>query len=161
MKIVGGLIGSLALTISVELASAQTIKIGMMLPFSGVSADLGDAQVKGFDLYVKLHAKDLEPYKVDIVRREEGPPSGAIAKTVATELITIDKVKLITGVVGSPSAIAMAPVITQAKVPLITSNAGTAWITNLSPYIVRFSFACGIEDQPLWTAVRRSVHRTW
>ena len=157
MKIVGGLIGSLALTISVELASAQTIKIGMMLPFSGVSADLGEAQVKGFDLYVKLHAKDLEPYKLDIIKREEGPPSGAIAKTVATELITIDKVKLITGVVGSPSAIAMAPVITQAKVPLITSNAGTAWITNLSPYIVRFSFSMWHPAYPMGTFAAKSL----
>jgi branched-chain amino acid transport system substrate-binding protein len=35
----------------------------------------------------------------------------------------------------------MAPVVTQAKVPFIISNAGTAWITTLSPYIVRFSFS--------------------
>ena len=93
-------------------------------------------QIKGFDLYLKLHAKDLEPYKLDIVKRDEGPPSGANAKTVATELITLDKVKLIAGVVFSPSAIAMAPVVTQAKMPFLISNAGTAWITNLSPYIV-------------------------
>jgi ABC-type branched-subunit amino acid transport system substrate-binding protein len=58
MKVVAALVGSLALTVSVEVASAQIIKIGMMLPFSGVSADLGDAQIKAFDLYVKLHAND-------------------------------------------------------------------------------------------------------
>src|SRR5215471_9483660 len=134
MKVLAVGLGALAVAFGVGAASAQTIKIGLILPFSGVNADLGDAEVKGFDLYMKLHAKDLEPYKLDIIKRDEGPPSGANAKTVATELIIQDKVKLITGVVFSPSAIAMAPVVSQAKVPLIISNAGTAWITNLSPY---------------------------
>ena len=64
-----------------------------------------------------------------------------VAKTVTTELITNDKVQLVTGFVFSPSAIALAPVITQAKVPMVIANAGTAWITNLSPYIVRLSFS--------------------
>ena len=32
---------------------AETIKIGVMLPFSGVNADLGDVQVKAIDLYMK------------------------------------------------------------------------------------------------------------
>ena len=35
----------------------------------------------------------------------------------------------------------MAPVVTQGKTPFIIANAGTAWITQLSPYIVRFSFS--------------------
>jgi branched-chain amino acid transport system substrate-binding protein len=43
--------------------------------------------------------------------------------------------------VFSPSAIALAPVVTQAKVPMVIANAGTAWITNLSPFIVRLSFS--------------------
>ena len=120
---------------------AETIKIGILIPYSGTNADLGDVQDKAFDLYMKLHAKDIAPHKVELIKRDEGPPSGANAKTAATELITRDKVNLILGVVYSPSAIAMAPVITQAKVPFIIANAGTAWIPQLSPYIVRFSFS--------------------
>src|SRR6185503_20613921 len=65
------------------------------------------------------------------------------------ELITLEKVKLIAGVVFSPSAIAMAPVLTQAKTPLVISNAGTAWITNLSPYIVRLSFSMWHPAYPM------------
>src|ERR1051325_3399149 len=122
-------------------AQAETVKVGIILPLAGVNADLGDASKKGFDLYLKLHANDIAPHKVEIVERDEGPPSGANAKTVATELITRDKVNLLLGVVFSPSAIAMAPLVTQAKVPFIIANAGTAWITTLSPYIVRFSFS--------------------
>ena len=122
-------------------ARAEHIKIGVILPYSGTNADLGDVQDKSFDLYLKLHAKNIAPHTVELIKRDEGAPSGANAKTVATELITRDKVDLLLGVVFSPSAIAMAPVVTQAKIPFIIANAGTAWITQLSPYIVRFSFS--------------------
>jgi len=108
-------------------------------------------QAKAIDLFMKLHGKDLAPHTVELIKRDEGPPSGASAKTVATELITRDKVKLILGVVFSPSAIAMAPVMTQAKVPLVITNAGTAWITTLSPYIVRFSFSMWHDAYPMGT----------
>ena len=122
-------------------AQAETIKIGVVLPFSGANADLGHQIDKAFDLYVKLHANDIAPHKVELIKRDEGPPTGAQAKTVATELITNDKVPILAGFVFSPSAIALAPVVTQAKVPMVIANAGTAWITNLSPFIVRLSFS--------------------
>jgi branched-chain amino acid transport system substrate-binding protein len=130
-------------------AQAANVKVGIILPFAGVNADLGDAEKKGFDLYLKLHAKDILPHTVQVIERDEGPPSGANAKTVATELITRDKVNIMTGVVFSPSAIAMAPVLTQAKAPLLISNAGTAWITNLSPYIARLSFSMWHPAYPM------------
>jgi branched-chain amino acid transport system substrate-binding protein len=126
---------------SVTIAQAATIKVGVVLPYSGVNADLGSQIDKAFDLYVKLHAKDLGDDKIELVKRDEGPPSGAQARSVASDLVTIDKVKLLTGFVFSPSAIALAPLVTQAKIPMLIANAGTAWITNLSPYIVRFSFS--------------------
>jgi branched-chain amino acid transport system substrate-binding protein len=141
MRIVGRLaLAALAFTMG-GAAQAESVKIGVVLPFSGANADLGHQIDKAFDLYVKLHAKDIAPHTVEIIKRDEGPPTGAVAKTVTTELITNDKVQLVTGFVFSPSAIALAPVITQAKVPMVIANAGTAWITNLSPYIVRLSFS--------------------
>ncbi|MBI1201153.1 MAG: ABC transporter substrate-binding protein [Rhodopseudomonas sp.] len=134
--------GLAALALSLGgVAQAETIKIGVVLPFSGANADLGHQIDKAFDLYVKLHAKDILPNKVEIIKRDEGPPTGAQAKTVTTELITNDKVQILTGFVFSPSAIALAPVVTQAKVPMVIANAGTAWITNLSPYYARLSFS--------------------
>src|SRR6202049_1615893 len=138
-------------------ARAENIKIGVMLPYSGVNADLGDVQDKAIDLFMKLHGKDLAPNTVELIKRDEGPPSGASAKTVATELITRDKVKLILGVVFSPSAIAMAPVMTQAKIPLVIANAGTAWITTLSPYIVRFSFSMWHDAYPMGTYAAKDL----
>src|SRR4030081_2173476 len=138
-------------------ARAENIKIGVILPYSGVNADLGDVQDKALELFMKLPGKDLAPHTVELIKRDEGPPSGASAKTVATELITRDKVKLILGVVFSPSAIAMAPVMTQAKVPLVITNAGTAWITTLSPYIARLSFSMWHPAFPMGTYAAKSL----
>ena len=130
-------------------AQDKTVKIGVVLPYSGANADLGHQIDKAFDLYVKLHAKDIAPLKVQLIKRDEGPPTGAQAKTVATELITNDKVPVLAGFVFSPSSIALAPVVTQAKVPMIIANAGTAWITDLSPYIVRLSFSMWHPAYPM------------
>ena len=149
MKLIRWLgLAALALAVSGS-ANAQTVKIGVVVPFSGANADLGHQMDKAFDLYVKLHAKDIAPYKVELIKRDEGPPTGAVAKTVTTELITNDKVQVVTGFSFSPSAIALAPVITQSKVPMVIANAGTAWITNLSPYIVRLSFSMWHPAYPM------------
>ncbi len=142
--------GLAALALAVNgAAQAETVKIGVVLPFSGANADLGHQIDKAFDLYVKLHAKDIAPNKIEIIKRDEGPPTGAQAKQVTTELITNDKVDLVTGFVFSPSAIALAPVVTQSKTPMVIANAGTAWITNLSPYIVRLSFSMWHPAYPM------------
>jgi len=138
-------------------ASAETIRVGVMLPYSGVNADLGDVQDKAIDLFLKLRGNMVGPHKLEIIKRDEGPPSGANAKTVATELITRDKVQIIAGVVFSPSAIAMAPVMTQAKVPFLIGNAGTAWITNLSPYIARLSFSMWHPAYPMGTYAAKTI----
>src|ERR1700722_17269307 len=154
--VTSGAIAALALGLMAP-AQAAEVKVGIILPFAGVNADLGDAEKKGFDLYLKLHAKDILPHTVEVIQRDEGPPSGANAKTVATELITRDKVNIITGVVFSPSAIAMAPVLTQARAPLLISNAGTAWITNLSPYIARLSFSMWHQGYPMGTYAAKTL----
>jgi branched-chain amino acid transport system substrate-binding protein len=149
-------IAALALGLAAPVQAAN-VKVGIILPFAGVNADLGDAEKKGFDLYLKLHAKDILPHTVEVIERDEGPPSGANAKTVATELITRDKVNIMTGVVFSPSAIAMAPVLTQARAPLLISNAGTAWITNLSPFIARLSFSMWHQGYPMGTYAAKTL----
>jgi len=109
-----------AAMLAVAPAAAKTIKVGVILRYAGVNADLGQQIDRAFDLYVKLHAKDLAPYKIKLIKRHEGLPDGSKARTDITGLVTRDKVKLLTGFVFSPSVIAAAPLISQAKIP----NAG-------------------------------------
>ncbi len=132
---------ALAAVLGAGAAHAQTVKIGVVLTYTGVGAEFAQQIDRGMQLFMKLNPDAFGPCKPEIVRRDAKNPGGADAKTAAQELITQDKVDLITGVIYSSNAIAMEPVITAAKKPFLIMNAGTAWITNLSPVIARVSFS--------------------
>jgi branched-chain amino acid transport system substrate-binding protein len=117
------------------------VKIGVVLPYTGVGAEFGQQVDRGMQMYMKLNPGAFAPYKVELVRRDSKNPSGAEAKTAVQELITQDKVDILTGFIYSPDAIASASLATAANKPMVILNAGTAWITNLSPMISRVSFS--------------------
>ena len=51
--------------------AAQTVKIGLINSYTGFVAQPADQGQKGFDLYVKLHEKDLpQGVKIELLRRE-------------------------------------------------------------------------------------------
>jgi branched-chain amino acid transport system substrate-binding protein len=121
-------------------ALAQKVKVGVTLPYTGVGAELAQQMDRGMEQYLKLNAGQVKPYKITIIKRDSKAPNGAASKIDAQELLTQDKVDALAGWVYSPDAIAAAPVITAGKRLAVIMNAGTAFITNLSPYFVRTSF---------------------
>jgi branched-chain amino acid transport system substrate-binding protein len=121
-------------------ALAQEIKIGVTLPYTGVGAEIAQQMDRGMEQYLKLNANQVKPYKITIIKRDSKAPNGAASKIDAQELLTQDKVDVLAGWVYSPDAIAAAPVITAGKRLAVIMNAGTSFITNLSPYFVRTSF---------------------
>jgi branched-chain amino acid transport system substrate-binding protein len=136
-------------------ALAQTVKLGIIDTYSGPFAAVGEQLDRGIRLYMKQHEKDLPPgVKLEIIRRDDTGPNPEIAKRMAQELITRDKVQLLAGTVYTPNALAVAPLATEAKVPFIVMNAGTAMITTKSPYIARTSFTMWQSSYPLgaWAA---------
>jgi branched-chain amino acid transport system substrate-binding protein len=136
-------------------ASAQTVKLGVIDSYSGPMAGVGEQLDRGIRLYMKQHEKDLPPgVKLEIIRRDDTGPNPEVAKRLAQELITRDHVQLLGGVVFTPNALSIAPLATEAKVPLIIMNAGTAMITTKSPYIARVSFTLWQSSYPLgeWAA---------
>jgi branched-chain amino acid transport system substrate-binding protein len=122
-------------------AVAQTVKLGVVLPYTGVGAEFGQQVDRGMQMFMKLNPGAFGPYKVEIVKRDSKNPSGAEAKVAVQELVAQEKVDLLTGFIYSPDAIASAALATEAKRPMLIMNAGTAWITNLSPMISRVSFS--------------------
>ena len=96
---------------------------------------------RGARLYLKEHQKELPPgVNIEFLIRDDTGPNPDKAKQLAQELIVRDKVNLLAGVIFTPNAMAIAPLATEAKVPFVIMNAGTAVITTRSPYIVRLSF---------------------
>jgi len=130
-----------ALSVSALSATAQTVKVGMVVGVSGPGADIGESMVRGADLYLALHGKDLPSgTKVELIKRDDGSNPDR-TKRLAQELVVRDKVQLLTGVTLSPQALTIAPVSTEAKVPTLIMNATTGALTRSSPYFVRFSYA--------------------
>lgn len=136
-------------------ASAQTIKVGMVNTYSGPNATLGDGIDKGVKLYMKLNADKLpKGVNVELIVRDDGGTNPDKAKQLAQELIVRDKVQMLTGVVWTPNAMAIAPLTAEAKIPFVISNAGASVITTRSPYIARASFTLWQSSYPMgqWAA---------
>jgi branched-chain amino acid transport system substrate-binding protein len=122
-------------------ANAQEIKVGVALPYTGIGAEFGQLVDRGMELYLKLNADKVKPYKITLIKRDVKNPGGADAKIAVQELLTQDKVDVLAGWVYSPNAIASAPIVSAGKKLAVIMNAGTAHITNMSPYFVRTSFS--------------------
>ncbi len=158
MRIVKSLVlGAAIAELAAPAAQARTVKVGVVMTFSGVNAEYGDQIMRAMNLYLKVHPKALGNNKIEFIKRDSKNPGGAVAKTEVQELITRDKVDMLAGFVFSPNAIASAPLVTEAKVPMIVMNAGTAWITNLSPYIVRTSFSMWHAAYPMGTYAEKTL----
>ncbi len=139
-------------------ASAQDVKVGLILPYTGVGAELGQQMDRGIDQYLKLNAGAVKPFKITIIKRDSKAPDGAAAKVDAQELLTQDKVDVLAGWVYSPDAIASAPVVNAGKKLAVIMNAGTSFITNLSPYYVRTSFTLWQSSYVMGEAAANIMH---
>jgi branched-chain amino acid transport system substrate-binding protein len=143
------------LALSAGVAAAQTVKIGVITTLSGPNASLGENIDKGIKLYMKQNEKRLPPgVKVELLVRDAGGANPDKAKQLAQELIVRDRVQILTGLVWTPNALAIAPLATEAKVPVVIMNAGTSMITTTSPYLARVSFTLWQSAYPtgVWAA---------
>jgi branched-chain amino acid transport system substrate-binding protein len=136
-----GLFAAALLAAAATGASAQIVKVGVVLPFTGGGAEFAQQVDRGMQTFMKMNPGAFGPYKVELIKRDSKNPSGAEAKTAVQELIVQEKVDILAGFIYSPDAIASAPLATEAKKLMVIMNAGTAWITNLSPVISRVSFS--------------------
>ncbi|HUA52323.1 MAG TPA: ABC transporter substrate-binding protein [Candidatus Sulfotelmatobacter sp.] len=138
-----------------QTAVAQTVvKVGVILTYSGPEASLGETIDRGIKLWMKEHGNDLPGIKVDLIRRDDTGPNPEVAKRLAQELAVRDKVSLLTGVVWSPNAAAIAPITKEAKLPFVIMNASGSAIVRMSPYVARISFTLWQSSYPLgkWAA---------
>lgn len=154
----------------VGIASAQNttkLKVGLMLPFSGTYASLGNAIENGFQLYVqeqggKIGGREIEFVKVD----DESEPSKATDNI--NKLIKRDNVDLVVGSVHSGVAMAMAKVAKDTGTLLIVPNAGADAITGpmCARNIYRTSFTnwqpgYAMGEQAAKNGVKKVITVTW
>jgi len=121
-------------TVALSLSAQSTVKIGWFGPETGDSALWGQAELAT----VKMMAEDYnakggiavggKKYKVEIVGYDDKGDS-VEAVNVVKRLIYQDKVVAIVGAQGSGEAIPVAPLVNEAKIPLVASTATNPKVT--------------------------------
>lgn len=136
-------------------AQAQgTIKIGIILPYSGQFADTATQLDAGIKLYMKQHGDTVAGKKIEVIRKDVGGIAPPVAKRLAEELVVRDQVDILAGFVLTPNAIAACGVSAEAKKLMVIMNAATSIITEKSPYCTRTSFTLPMVTTTLgaWAA---------
>jgi len=139
-RLAAGLVGLALSIVATTAAHAQgTVKIGLILPYSGQFADTATQMDNGIKLYMKKYGDTVAGKKIEIIRKDTGGPSPDVAKRLAQELVVRDGVDILAGFVLTPNALAVSDVSDQAKKFMVIMNAATSIITTKSPYSVRTS----------------------
>ncbi|HTQ81652.1 MAG TPA: ABC transporter substrate-binding protein [Pseudolabrys sp.] len=129
----------------------DTLKIGLIMPYSGQFADAAVQMQNGIDLYIKQHGGTVAGKKIELIKKDTGGIAPDVAKRLATELVTRDNVDILAGFVLTPNAIAAAAVSEQAKKFMVVMNAATAIVTTKSPYMARVSMTVPQLNETLGT----------
>jgi len=126
-----------------EKKAKGTVKIGLLLPQSGVYKSLGDDMTQGFQLYKNLNGGKLGGYEAQIAFGDEGE-TGDSGKAAADKLLKQEKVLAISGVVSSAVMGAIKDTVETSQIPLVGSNASPTTLKGVK-YIWRTSY---VNDEP-------------
>ncbi len=130
-------------------AYADTIKVGVIGPFSGPFALQGKNFKAGIDAYMAMNGNKVGNDTVEVVFRDVPQADPAQSKALAQELIVKEKVQYLTGFYFTPDAMAVTPILKQGNVPMVIMNAATSAIVTKSPLVVRTSFTTWQTSTPI------------
>jgi branched-chain amino acid transport system substrate-binding protein len=122
----------------------DTVKIGLVLPMTGVVGPAGQETAAAVKLYVAQHGDTVAGKKIELIIRDDASvPDNA--KRIAQEMAVNDHVAILAAGT-TPSAMSMAPIATEAKIPTVVMISGTSVVTERSPYYVRTCFTLGQQS---------------
>lgn len=119
------------------------IKVGMLVPQSGIYKSIGDEQTYGFELYLKLNDNKLGGRGVQLVYADEGE-TAASGKAALDKLLKQAQVQVLSGVANSLVMDAIKDDVEAAQTPLVGSNASPTSLGGVR-YIWRTSY---VNDEP-------------
>jgi len=132
-------------------AAQAPIKIGLLAPYSGPFASLGAQLEGGIRAWLGAHGGGIDGRPVELLVRDTTGIAPDVAKRLAQGLIVRDHVDFLAGFALTPNALAVAPLATESKTPMVVMNAATSILTTKSPYIVRVSLTLPQVTAPLAT----------
>jgi branched-chain amino acid transport system substrate-binding protein len=120
-------------------AQGAPFKIGLILPMTGQQATTGRQIEAAAKLWMAQNGNTVAGRKVELIVKDDTSLPD-VTRRVAQELVVNEHVDVLAGMGITPSALAVAPIATQSKTPLVVMAAATSSITEASPFIVRTSF---------------------
>ncbi len=127
------------LAISISSAIAQeTVKIGLLTTYSGpIGGHAGEMVDQVINTWQKRYGDTIGDKKIEIVKRDTTGPNPEIAKRLTQELVYREKVQLLIGPDFTPNALAVASLVTEAKIPTFLHAVATEGVVKKSPYFIR------------------------
>jgi hypothetical protein len=132
---------ALVIAVTNGAGAQQLLRIGLIQSLTGPFSAVGKAAVNGARLYLREHGDVVAGRRIELVVKDDGSAPDR-AKRIAQEMIVNDKVAII-GAGITPSALAIAPLITEAKIATVIMVSGASITVDRSPYMVRTSFTLG------------------
>jgi branched-chain amino acid transport system substrate-binding protein len=128
----------------------ETVKVGMLISYSGISATGGVSADNVLKLFQKKYGNEPGGKKLEFIRRDTTGPNPEVARRMAQELIVREKIQLMIGPDFTPNVLAIAPLVTEGKVPSIIPGAATQGIVGeKSPYYLRTFFSIPQSVRPM------------
>jgi len=114
----------------------ETIKIGAILPLTGKAAQYGQWAKNGFDLATEEINSLNYPYRLEMIYEDDaGDPKTGVS--AFQKMISTDKISVVTGLILSKVALAVAPIAEQNKIVLLSTSASSDEMRNAGDYIFR------------------------
>jgi branched-chain amino acid transport system substrate-binding protein len=152
-----------ALAVAAPVIAQQTVKIGLIMPYSGQFADTATQMDNAIKLYVKQHGDVVAGKKLEFIRKDSGGIAPDVAKRLAQEMVVRDNVDIIGGLILTPNSLAVGDVSAEAKKLAVIMNAATAIITTKSPYMARTSLTLPqvAETFGTWAATKGGAKKVY
>ncbi len=120
----------------------EPLRVGLLVPTSGVYTVLGTTMLQGFNLFVDANQDAFGGRSLETVTVDEGETAQS-GVDAAQRLLNAEAADLVIGIVSSAVALNVRDLFHEQQVPLIIANAGASVLTGEagSPYIFRSSFS--------------------
>jgi branched-chain amino acid transport system substrate-binding protein len=123
-------------------ADGEPLKVGIVIMTSGVYAQLGEDTIDGMELYLSTVGNQAANRPIELLIEDETADTGtALERT--RRLVEAEEVDILSGLISTGSAYAVADFVEQSQVPFVVANAGGDDLARgqQNDFMVRTSFS--------------------
>lgn len=135
----GGIAAIALMAASGAAPAADAVKVGVVIPLTGGFQSNGRQISAALKTFVATHGDTAGGRKVEFVIKDDASTADN-ALRLSQELVTKDRVSILTGFGNTPTALSVAQLSKRAKVPQVIMVAATSSIMDASPYMLRTSW---------------------